>query len=74
MVSVIIDRYPLPVLPDIYYDNTIPATVDPVIVFAIAVIGGTIAFLSAWIPAKSHTNLLPAEALRSRQAARGNEG
>jgi lipoprotein-releasing system permease protein len=63
----IIDRYPLPILPEIYYDSTIPATVDPALVAAVLGSAIAIAALSAWLPARAHARLEPAEALRARE-------
>lgn len=63
-------RYPLPILPDIYYDATIPATIDPRFIAGILIVSGLIAFFSADMPARSATAELPAEALRSQRRNR----
>jgi len=66
VICILIDHYPLPILPDIYYDSTIPAKVDPFFIFAIIFFAGLISFLSAWLPTRRYTNLSPSQALRSR--------
>ncbi len=66
IVCVLIDHYPLPILPDIYYDATIPAKVDPVLVVVTIIFATIISVLSAWLPTTRYTNLNPADALRSR--------
>jgi lipoprotein-releasing system permease protein len=65
-ICFLIDHYPLPILPDIYYDATIPAKVDPLFILAIIIFAAIISFLSAWLPATRYTNLNPSEALRAR--------
>lgn len=66
VICVLVDKYPLPILPDIYYDTTIPATIEPLFIFGILVVACLIAVISAWVPARNHTCELPSEALRSR--------
>lgn len=64
LICFIVARYPLSILPNIYYDTTIPASVDPRFVFGILIFAGVISFLSAYWPARTATAELPAEALR----------
>jgi lipoprotein-releasing system permease protein len=66
-ICYIIQRYPLSILPNIYYDTTIPARVDPGVILLVSLFSLLIAFFGAWWPAKAHTSLTPAEALRSRE-------
>jgi len=66
----VVARYPLPILPDIYYDATIPATIDPRFISGILIVAGLIAFFSADLPARAATQELPAEALRSQRRNR----
>jgi lipoprotein-releasing system permease protein len=66
-ICLVIDRYPIPILPNIYYDATIPATVDPRFIFGILVVSGLIAFLSADLPARAVTGEMPAEALSGKK-------
>jgi lipoprotein-releasing system permease protein len=65
-ICYLIQRYPLSILPNIYYDTTIPARVDPPVILLVTVFSVIIAFLGAWWPASAHTRLTPAEALRAR--------
>ena len=71
VICFIVDRYPLPILPDIYYDATIPAKVDPRFVLGILGLSGLIAFFSADLPARAATRELPSEALRSQRRTHG---
>lgn len=70
VICFVVARYPLPILPDIYYDATIPATVEPRFIVWILVLSSIIAYLSADWPAKNATSELPAEALRSQRQTR----
>lgn len=70
IVCFVIARYPLSILPNIYYDTTIPASVDPRFVVGILLVSGVISFLSAYWPARSATLELPAEALRGTPTAK----
>lgn len=63
IICLIVDRYPLPILPDIYYDATIPAKVDPRFIAGVLFVASLIAFFSAYLPAKSVTSETPADAL-----------
>ncbi|MES2855497.1 MAG: FtsX-like permease family protein [Bdellovibrionota bacterium] len=65
VISLVIDNYRIPILPEVYYDATIPARVDPVFVTVIFVVSLIVAYLSAWIPANTTTKESPADALRS---------
>ncbi len=64
VVALIVNAYPIPLLPEVYYDATIPATVEPLFILAILVIATFIALFSAWVPARQTTTGSPAEALR----------
>jgi lipoprotein-releasing system permease protein len=70
LICWVVARYPLPILPDIYYDATIPATVDPKFIAGILLAASAIAYLSADLPARAATSELPAEALRSQRRNR----
>ncbi len=65
VISLLLDRFPIPLLPEVYYDATIPATVDPWFVLGILVIASGIAYVSAWIPARQTTSETPSDALRA---------
>ena len=49
-VSYLIEKYPLDILPDIYYDSSIPSEVNYVFVFGVAVVSLLIAWMTAKIP------------------------
>ena len=68
VICLVINSVSIPILPDVYYDSTIPATVEPLFVLGILVIALLIAWLSAWLPARSTTNETPSSALRSSRA------
>lgn len=65
LICFVVARYPLPILPNIYYDATIPATVDPKFIMIVLFLACGISYLSADLPARSATVDSPAEALRA---------
>jgi lipoprotein-releasing system permease protein len=73
VISLLLDRFPIPLLPEVYYDATIPATVSPMFVFGIFIVATLIAFISAYIPARQTTRESPAEALRGSILAGGDD-
>lgn len=72
IVSLLLDKFPIPLLPEVYYDATIPATVSPVFITGILVVAAIVAFVSAYIPARQATRESPAEALRGALLAAGD--
>jgi lipoprotein-releasing system permease protein len=72
VVSLLLDKFPIPLLPEVYYDATIPATVSPLFIFGILVVAAIVAFVSAYIPARQATRESPAEALRGAILAAGD--
>jgi lipoprotein-releasing system permease protein len=66
ILSLIIENYPIEILPNIYYDNAIPAKVDFSFILITSLVSIFIAFLAAWIPSRSVTQLSPSVALRSK--------
>ena len=52
------------ILPDFYYDTTIPAHVDPLFVILVVALALGLGFLASWLPSRRVTEMLPAEALR----------
>jgi lipoprotein-releasing system permease protein len=66
-ICVVVNKYPLPILPDYYYDATIPATIDARFIVGILIAAAVIAYISADLPARSSTAELPSEALRSQR-------
>lgn len=65
----VINSISIPILPDVYYDATIPATVDPLFIASILAVATAIAFASSWFPARATTRETPSSALRSTRAA-----
>lgn len=63
-VSLYVEKYPLNVLPDIYYDSQIPAEVDFGYVMVILLIGAALSFVGSLLSSKSAALLTPSEALR----------
>ncbi len=60
----LVDRYSHGVLPDIYYDSSIPAEVDPVQIAYIIAFAIVFCFMSSWLATRRFVNLAPAEALK----------
>lgn len=61
-----LERYPINILPDIYYDSTIPAKVNLFLFFAVVAISLLIAFLGSYLPTKAIEKISPAEVLRMK--------
>jgi len=72
IVSLLLNKFPIPLLPEVYYDATIPASVSPLFILGILVIAAVIAYVSAYIPARQTTRESPAEALRGAILAAGD--
>ena len=64
--SYVIDRFPIEVLPDIYYDATIPASVELLQIFGIVVFAIALALFASWFPVKWSLRDSPSECLRRR--------
>lgn len=64
VVCYVVDRYTLPILPNIYYDRTIPAEVSPTLLAVLFLAALVIAAVGSWVPAHMSAKLLPSEALR----------
>lgn len=71
LLCVLIDENPLPILPDIYVDATIPAKLDWRFLLGIVAASSVVAVVSAWIPARRLTGQTPADALRSQRRTHG---
>jgi len=67
-ICLILERYPLEILPDIYYDVSIPAVVDWSSVARILASAFVLAGLGSWLPVYSVSKLFPAEALKGHRA------
>lgn len=72
VISLLIDKFPIPLSSEVYYDATIPASVSPWFVLGILIVASGIAFVSASIPARQTTRESPAEALRGAILAGGD--
>lgn len=58
--------YPVNILPNIYYDSSIPALVDFGFVFIVVIVAGMLAFLGSYFPAKATLQIQPALLLRQK--------
>lgn len=66
VACLIIDSMDTSVLPEFYYDTTIPAKVNPLFVVAVVGLALALAFVASYVPARRITDLEPADALMSR--------
>lgn len=71
LVCIFIDSAKTSILPDFYYDTTIPAKVNPFFVMGAVGLALALGWLASWAPVRSITALEPAEALRSVTLHRG---
>ena len=65
-ISFYLQFHPVNVLPNIYYDSSIPALVDFRFVFVVLFIAGLLAFLGSYIPARTTLKIQPAILLREK--------
>ena len=65
-VSLYIEYYPLNVLPNLYYDSSIPSSVNFLFLFVVVGIAGVLAFLGSYLPAKATLDIQPALLLRQK--------
>lgn len=70
IVCWVIDSNPSQILPDFYYDTTIPARPNPQVVVAVLFLGVSLSLLASHLGARKATRLTPAEALTSRHRSR----
>jgi len=63
-LSYYIQYHPVNVLPDIYYDSQVPALVDPSLILWVLGMGFLLCLGGAWYPARTASDIQPAEALR----------
>ncbi len=66
IACLIIDSLDTSILPEFYYDTTIPAKVNPLFVIAVVGFAMALAFVASYVPARKITDLEPADALMSR--------
>ncbi len=69
-LCLVIDSLDTSILPDFYYDTSIPAKVNPLFVSGVVGLALGLAFLASYIPARRITDLEPADALMSRYRIR----
>ncbi|AGH95342.1 lipoprotein releasing system transmembrane protein [Pseudobdellovibrio exovorus JSS] len=65
-ISLYIEYNPVNILPNIYYDSSIPSAVDPVFVGIVLLVASTLAFLGSYLPAKTTLGIQPALLLRQK--------
>lgn len=70
VVCLLIDSMDTSILPEFYYDTTIPAKLNLWFVFGVVAFAMFLAFLASYIPARRITELEPADALMSRHRNR----
>jgi lipoprotein-releasing system permease protein len=63
-VSLILDRYPLEILPDVYTDTTLPAKLTWGIFFFVLGASAFIAIVGSWLPVKRYVLKHPSDSLR----------
>lgn len=65
-VALFMDYFPIEVLPDIYYDSTLPAHLSENIVLGVILGAGLLAWVGAYFPVRLYVHPTPAESLRVR--------
>ncbi len=65
-ISFYLQFYPVNILPNIYYDSSIPALVDFRFVFGVLFVAALLAFLGSYIPARTTLKIQPALLLRQK--------
>jgi lipoprotein-releasing system permease protein len=73
VTCLLIDSLDTSILPEFYYDTTIPAKLNLWFVAAVVSLAMFLAFLASYIPSKRITEMEPADALRSRLTAQLSE-
>lgn len=66
VIGYLLEWYPINILPDIYYDSTIPAKVNLFLFFSVIFVTTLIAFLGSYLPTKAIEKISPAEVLRMK--------
>ncbi|MEZ0393283.1 MAG: FtsX-like permease family protein [Pseudobdellovibrionaceae bacterium] len=66
LLSFWLEKYPLNVLPDIYYDSEIPAYLDMQFVLIVFLLGAWIAVVGSYYSSRGAARVLPSEALRAK--------
>lgn len=65
-IGTYLQHYPVNILPNIYYDSSIPALVDYGFVLIVLAVASTLAFLGSYFPAKATLKIQPAILLRQK--------
>ncbi len=65
-LAMLLEKYPLHLLPDYYVDSEIPALLNTGFVLVYIVLGLGISVAAAWVPAKSVLDVTPVKALRQK--------
>jgi lipoprotein-releasing system permease protein len=65
-ISYYLQFYPVNILPNIYYDSTIPALVDLSFVFIVMVVSMALAFMGSFFPARTTLSIQPALLLKQK--------
>ena len=65
-ISLYIQYNPVNILPNIYYDSSIPAFVNFNLVIIVLIISGILAFLGSYLPAKATLKIQPAILLKQK--------
>lgn len=63
-VSLLLSVYPLEILPDIYYERTIPSKLDYHLVLGMSIVAIILGVFTAWLPAQKISSMDPIEILR----------
>lgn len=66
-VCLILDRYPMELLPDIYTDSTLPAKLTMRILLGVLIGSSLVAILGSWLPVWRNVLKQPAESLRRNE-------
>lgn len=64
LVSLLIDKYPMNVLPDIYYDSSLPAELSASFVLGVAIFCIVVVVVAAYWPVRLYLKKSPSENLR----------
>ena len=65
-VALYMDFFPVEVLPDFYYDSSLPAHLSLDIVFGVVIGAAFLAWIGAYIPVRLYVDPTPSESLRVR--------
>ena len=65
-ISLFLEYVPLEVLPEIYYDRTLPSKLDGGMVLFLVIGASLVAIVTSWVPARKMSQLTPVNALRKK--------